>query len=248
MLRQFLVGACVLAAGVSRVALGDAKDDLQAAAQKLADADNYSWTSTTEGNFGSTIDGKTQKDGYTTLSMTMRDNTVDAVTKGGKAVVKTDDGWKTADELQPDAGGGMPSPEFMAARMAQNYKAPGAMAVEMVPELQNLTKTDDGYTGDLSMDSVKKELMRRRPRNGGAAPEISNAKGTLTVSCKDGMPTKAVMHITATISFNGNDRDIDRTTTVDIKDVGSTTVDVPADAKAKLEAPATTQPAAAPAQ
>ena len=37
-----------------------------------------------------------------------------------------------------------------------------------------------------------------------------------------------------TISFNGNDVDIDRTTTVEIKDVGSTKVDVPEEANKKL--------------
>jgi hypothetical protein len=246
MLRQFLIGTCVLAAGFSQFVKANAKDDLQAAAQKLSDSDSYSWTSTTEGNFGSTIEGKTQKDGYTTLAMTLRDNTVNVVKKGDNAVVKTDDGWKTVAELQQDAGDGMPSPEVMAGRMAQSSKPPGAMAVEMAPNLQNLQKTDDGYTADLSVDDIKKQLMRRRP--GGQAPEISDPKGTITISVKDGVISKAVLHITATVSFNGNDRPVDRTTTVEIKDVGSTTVDVPADAKAKLDAPAATQPAATPAQ
>ena len=36
------------------------------------------------------------------------------------------------------------------------------------------------------------------------------------------------------VSFNGNDRDVDRTTTVEIKDIGSTKVQVPDDAKKKL--------------
>jgi hypothetical protein len=36
------------------------------------------------------------------------------------------------------------------------------------------------------------------------------------------------------VSFNGNDRDIDRTTTVEIKDVGTTKIQVSDDAKKKL--------------
>jgi len=36
------------------------------------------------------------------------------------------------------------------------------------------------------------------------------------------------------MNFNGNDVDIDRTTTVEIKEVGSTKVDVPEEAKKKL--------------
>jgi molybdopterin/thiamine biosynthesis adenylyltransferase len=40
--------------------------------------------------------------------------------------------------------------------------------------------------------------------------------------------------VTAKVNFNGNDRDVDRTTTVEIKDVGTTKVEVPADALKKL--------------
>ena len=36
------------------------------------------------------------------------------------------------------------------------------------------------------------------------------------------------------MSFNGNDREIDRTTTVEIKDVGTTKLTVPDEAKKKL--------------
>jgi hypothetical protein len=37
------------------------------------------------------------------------------------------------------------------------------------------------------------------------------------------------------VSFNGNDRDVDRTTTVEIKDVNSTKIEVPDEAKKKLQ-------------
>ena len=42
-------------------------------------------------------------------------------------------------------------------------------------------------------------------------------------------------HVSGTVSFNGNDRDMDRTTTVEIKDVGTTKIEVPDDAKKKLQ-------------
>jgi hypothetical protein len=48
--------------------------------------------------------------------------------------------------------------------------------------------------------------------------------------------TKFELHVTGTRSFNGNDRDVDQTITTEIKDVGTTKIDVPADAKAKLGA------------
>ncbi len=36
------------------------------------------------------------------------------------------------------------------------------------------------------------------------------------------------------VSFNGNRRDVDRSTTVEIQDIGSTKIEVPEDAKKKL--------------
>src|SRR4051812_23734647 len=84
----------------------DPAADVKAAAKKLADSANYSWKSTVEGGFGAgeTL-GKTEKDGYTTLSMSIGDNTVEAVMKGDQAAVKLQDGWKTiAEATGGDAG------------------------------------------------------------------------------------------------------------------------------------------------
>ena len=51
---------------------------------------------------------------------------------------------------------------------------------------------------------------------------------------KDGQLTKYEYNVKGEMSFGGNDIDIDRTTTIEIKDVGSTKVEVPAEAKAKI--------------
>ena len=51
---------------------------------------------------------------------------------------------------------------------------------------------------------------------------------------KDGELSKYEFKVQGKVSFNGNERDVDRTTTVEIKDVGTTKVEVPEDAKKKL--------------
>jgi hypothetical protein len=51
---------------------------------------------------------------------------------------------------------------------------------------------------------------------------------------KDGVLSKYEFKVTGKVSFNGNDRDVDRTTTVEIKDVGTTKVEVSDEAKKKL--------------
>jgi hypothetical protein len=51
---------------------------------------------------------------------------------------------------------------------------------------------------------------------------------------KDGVLSKYEIKVKGTVSFNGNDRDIDRTTTVEIKDIGATKIQVPEGAQKKL--------------
>jgi hypothetical protein len=246
--RAFLSVAVVLTfAGIGRAA---DTDDLKASLQKLDDSASYSWKTTVEGGFGAgETDGKTQKDGPTTLlTITRQDTTYTALIVGDKSLGKTDDGWKTLDELNAAAaggggGGGGPSPEMMLSRTLRNFKTPVAVAMGLVDQLKNVQKTDDGYTADLSDTAATQALtMRRRGGNGGTPPTISNAKASVHVWVKDGIVTKLENHVTGTVGFNGNDRDIDRTTTTEFSDVGSTAVSIPDDAKPKLSAPAATQP------
>jgi hypothetical protein len=106
--------------------------------------------------------------------------------------------------------------------------------------LQNLQKTADGYTADLSEDAAKEQLSFRRrattqpDANAPPAPDITNPKASIKIWVTDGMLSKVQLHTTGSMSFNGNSFDIDRTATTEYKDVGSTKVDVPDDAKAKL--------------
>jgi len=51
---------------------------------------------------------------------------------------------------------------------------------------------------------------------------------------KDGVPAKYEFKVKGTVNFNGNEFENDRTTTVEIKEVGTTKVAVPEAAKKKL--------------
>ena len=72
---------------------------------------------------------------------------------------------------------------------------------------------------------------------GGAAgansPTYSNAKGSVTFWIKDGSLSKYQIKIQGTVSMNGNDREVDRTTTTEIKNVGTTQVEASDEAKKK---------------
>lgn len=211
------------------------KDEVIGAAKKLAEKPNYSWKTTIAVPEGSQFrpgptEGKTEKDGVTLLTMSFGGNESQAVLKGEKAAVTTPDGgWQSIAELENAEG-----PGRFWARMLRNFKAPAAQASEMVADVKDLKKDGDAYAGDLT-EAGAKALLTFRPRGGGGeGPTVSDAKGTAKFWLKDGVLAKYEFKVTGKVSFNGNDRDVDRTTTTEIKDIGSTKVEVPAEAKQKL--------------
>jgi hypothetical protein len=231
----------------------DPPDDIKAGLQKLADAQNYSWTTKIEnangGGFGSgTTDGKAQQDGLTYVHMNRRNTDFEIYIEGQKIAVKGQDGtWQSLDDAaNADDGNGGPNPMRFMSIMLRNFKSPIQQAKDQADKLTNIQKTDNGYSADLSPDAAKAVLnpfagrpATTNPDDNNNAPQIdvSDAKASVTFSIQDGAVTKIVMHVTGSISFNGGDpRDVDRTTTTDFSNVGSTTIDVPDDAKAKLGA------------
>jgi hypothetical protein len=205
------------------------KDDVTSAAKALGEKSNYSWKATVvvpaDSRFhpGPT-EGKTEKNGATRVSMTFGDNTTELLMQGGKSAVHTEDGgWQSPSELD-DQGPG----RFIGA-MIRNFKAPAAQAAELASQTKELTKNGDVYSGDLTDEGAKALLQFR-----GGNATVSDAKGSVKFWIQDGVLTKYEFKVTGKVNFNGNDRDVDRTTTVEIKDVGATKVEVPDEAKKKL--------------
>jgi len=233
MKKTILISAMALTAGSL---LGADSDDVKAAAKKLEGQSNYSWKTTVavpEGGGGGRFrpgptEGKTEKDGYTWLSLTFGDNTTIAVIKGDKGAAKVEGEWRSVAEMADDQGPGA----FMA-RMLRNYKAPAALAEDIAGQTKELKKDGDTYSADLTEEGAKALLTFGR-RAGGQGPQATNAKGSVKFWVKDGQLTKLEYKVSGTVSFNGNDRDIDRTTTTEIKDVGSTKIEVPEEAKKKM--------------
>src|SRR6266487_3386934 len=107
-----LLSATALLAGSLLAADSAPKDDVTNSAKKLADKPNYSWRTTVvvpeNAQFkpGPT-EGKTEKDGFTYVTMSFGENMTEAVIKGDKAVVTNQDGdWQTTSELENAEGPG----------------------------------------------------------------------------------------------------------------------------------------------
>ncbi|MGE5609917.1 MAG: hypothetical protein ACM359_11735 [Bacillota bacterium] len=233
MIRSVAFGTIVFLAGLA-LAADAGKDTVGAAAKKLADASSYSWKTTTEMGGNSQFrpgptEGKTEKGGLTYVTMARGDNTTEIVMQGTKGAVKTDDGWKSLEEMSQDNQQG---PGRFMARMVQNFKAPAAQAQDLLGKVQDLKEADGAYVGDLTEEGAKSFMTFGR--GGANAPEISGAKGSAKFWVKDGALTKFEYRVQGKMTFNNNERDIDRTTTTEIKDIGSTKIDVPEEAKKKI--------------
>lgn len=256
-MKTLLLSLVAVGAGFSLVA-ADAKDDLAAAVKKLSEQSSYSWSSKSEmggGNNrfgGGGLSGKTEKGGFTWMSQAMNENSVEAVKKGDKGVVKTQDGWKSTDELQPGGGpGGGQGGEGrrgpgamggMFGRMLLNAKLPAAELEGIVAKAKEVKAEGDGvYVVELTEDGAKElATMGRggRPggQGGGNRPEPKDAKAKAKVWVKDGAPTKYELTSSSKMMMREEEREISRTTTVELKDLGTTKVEVAEDAKKKLGA------------
>jgi len=228
----FSAAAVVLALSVN-AADSTTKDDVTAAAKKLAETSSYSWRTTVavpeDAPFkpGPT-DGKAEKDGYTMITMTFGDNETKAVIKGEKRAATNQDGeWQSMSDLDNAEG-----PARFMGTILRNFKAPAEQATELVSFAKDLKKDAGVYSGGLTEEGAK-NLLRFR-RRGGNDATVTNPKGTVKFWVTDGMLTKYEFNVKGTVSFNGNDMDQDRTTTVVIKDVGTTKVTIPDEAKKKL--------------
>ncbi|HVU33620.1 MAG TPA: hypothetical protein VHE61_09315 [Opitutaceae bacterium] len=224
-LAVLLAATCVPA-----LCLATPLDDIKAAAKKLADAPTYGWTATTEnaggGGFGAgTATGVTEKDGYTVLTREFNGNTFQSARKGDKVVLQNRDGdWVTREDMMQQFGatGASPRSGFFGV------PTPAEQVVDLATGAKDLKVADGAITGDLAEKSAA-ELLRF----GRNAPKSATA--SVKIWLKDGALAKYELHLKGTITGrDGEDREVDRTTTTEVKDVGSAKVQVPEEAKKLL--------------
>jgi len=230
MKRNVLISAFALLAASVLVADTNPKDTVIATARKLAVADNYSWTTTVTVPEGSRFhpgptEGKTEKNGLSRVTMSFRDETTGMALKCDKDAVKPPDGdWQSLSELANTEGG-----ERFLVMVARGFKAPATQAWELISGTKELKLTDVVYSDDLTEDGAK-AMLRFWPRRSGE-PEISNAKGSVEFRVMGRSLSTNEFSVRGGINFNDEERDSQRITTVELRDVGTTKVTVSEDAK-----------------
>jgi len=219
--------AVALLAGPLFAADSNPKDDVVAAAKKLAGQPNYSWKETVVVPDDSPFkpgptDGKLVKDGVTYFTSSFGDNTTEIYLQGKQSAISNPDGgWKSAKELESDEGPG----RFMAF-IVNAFKAPAAQAEELAGTA-DLKQDGDVISGTMTEAGAKSQFR---------IGTVTDPKGSVKFWVKDGQLVKYEFKLTGKADFNGNEFDVDRDTTIEISKVGETKLDVPADVKKKLEA------------
>lgn len=241
-----LIIPCVAAAFAASFAFAAPVDDVKAAAKKLSDAPTYAWTQTTEnagggGGFGSgPTSGVSEKNGYTVITREGQNGATQTVRKGEQVVMQGREGqWMTRDEMMAQFGGGQGGQgggqRGGRGGMFGGGVNPAEEIVALVDSAKDLKVADGVITGSLPEDTVAQRLSFGRM--GGQAPAPKNASGAVKIWLKDGSISKYQVNVKGTVAGrDGQERQVDRTTTTEIKDVGTAKVQVPEAAKKKFGA------------
>ena len=214
--------------------LAGPKEDVAAAIKKLSESAGYTWKTTWE-NSQFRPDpsiGKIDKEKNAIVTSSFGGNEMISVYQGEKAAMKGQDGWRSLAELESETEG----PGRFSAMMLRNFSPAAQTAEDLLKNSAELTVKEGVIAGNLTEEGAKQMLSFRRRRGGntGGGPEISNASGSVKFWLAEGNLKKLTYTVKGTMSFGGNDRDMDRTITLEISEVGTTKVEIPAEAKAKL--------------
>jgi hypothetical protein len=211
----------------------DAKDEVTKAAKQLADKANYTWVQTAKseggGQFGGgSTEGKINKEGLAYIVMKLgEDRTFESAMKGEKLARKGQDGWQAVEQGQGGGGG--------RGGFGRNFANPAAQAENLVKQMKDLKSAGEGvYAGDMTEEGAK-PLLSFGGRGGQNAPAVSGAKGSAKFWIKNGTLSKFEYNVQGKVTRNDQEREVNRTTTVEIKDVGTTKVELPAEAKDALK-------------
>jgi hypothetical protein len=254
--KTILTATTILAASLISAQAGP-KEEVAEAISNLAKQANYSWTSTTKrpepaegadarGRGGpSSSSGKTAN-GLILTVRTMGDRSFETLRKGEKSASKRDGVWTVREpRAEGDARRGDQEQGQRGNRnrggFGDSSRTPDVQAQELLEKVGELKKEEEGgaYVGELTEENAKSLLSFGGGRRGGGdnaqqRPEVMGAKGTAKFWVKDGVLAKYETSVSGAITFNGNERDLGRVTTVELADVGTAKVEAPEEAKKLL--------------
>ena len=229
-------GLIAIIGQLASAADSSSRETLAKASQDLAGKTNYSWTASTMDADGTPakinpIDGKAEKGGVTYLSFIVGGVPVEVCMKGEKGSAKALEGWQTFDEIAQTSG-----TAAAVVRFLRSYKAPAPESAALIEKVKDLKEEEGAFSGELQDEATKEYvLIGTRRREGAEPPTTSDTQGSVRFWIKDGVVTKYEIKVQGKVTTAEKESTINRTTTVNIKDVGATKMDVPAEALEKMK-------------
>ena len=229
---RLTVAFVILALVESRAA--DAQSEIRKAIQSLGAQPNYSWNSTTQSEASSSLSrqsptsGMTEQDGDTHFRFTLDGNPVEVAIRGTKSAIKTETAWESAEDLKGER-------QWIARRL-QAFKPPVAEAEDLLRAVKSIRSERGGvFTGELTPQGVS-GLLLARSRNDLQTRVSPGAKGSVKFWIKNGLLVKYEYSLQGKIVLTDHKQEfnVSRTTMVAIKDVGSTKIQLPEEARRKL--------------
>jgi hypothetical protein len=170
--------------------------------------------------------GVTQLNGLTYVTFTLGENTIEMSFHGDKAAIKWEDQWRGLNDLTGENA-------WIAERL-KSYLFAAQEAGFLATHSRNLKPTaEHTFSGELSPKAITTLLSRGR-RTVQEAPDLT---GTVQFRVADGSITGYEFNIRGRRSLgeDHNESTLDRTTVVEIMDVGSSKISVPGEAIKKLQ-------------
>jgi hypothetical protein len=235
MKRALVIGLIGLLARTLSAADSTPQDQVVGAAKQLGEKPNYAWTTTMKEGDGSPgrigpIEGKAEKGGLTYLSFEIGGIPVEVYMKGEKGTAKALEGWQTFDEIAQTS-----SVAAAVVRFLRSYKTPGVESAALAGKVKDVKEAEGAISGELKEDATKGYLeFGTRRREGQEPPKIENPKGSVKFWVKDGSLTKYEFNVQGKVTAGEREMDVNRTTTIEIKEVGTTKLEVPEEAKPKM--------------
>lgn len=211
-------------------------DDIASAAQQLAAASNYSWSTAAFASTGVTYGfgpttGQAEKGGYAVTTVETRNGKSYTVRKGDAFIFSDGSGaWMTIQDLYPElAKSGSDAGRGSGGGPGGAGILPAEEVTALAASVKQLKVADGVIFGNLSDQAVSQRLAYP----GGPAPK--NATGTVKFWLKDHALAKYEVRVKGDVTGrDGAARFIDRTATTEITKIGTTQVFVPDGAKNKI--------------
>ena len=200
------------------------------AIQKLADSANFTWRAITRETSQSVTviqDGQTQQDGSTLIRLNSGGSNIQIALKGGSSVLNVGGAWMTADEA---------TDQRQAARFMSTVTSPALVAGRIASRLDNLRADGSEFVAQLSGGEVNNVISPLYSLDAIRIRGVSEtgAKATIKFWITAGVLTKYQVHATGTMTRGGDATPVDLTVTVDFRDIGTTKVSLPEQARKKL--------------